>query len=389
MENARISDELDFAAISGWETTAIENHSGIVDNLRNFKSDPRPIRDTLLPVRPVAKQRAMCTALGEAATFDLYLLNDTDKAATGTLSFTAVTPSGKLIKLGEFSAPEWKRDQFSYLVKEAFVTPKLDEEGMYRFKFAISSAPMATQTKEIWVTEPPAMKRVRAVEVGVSGVTPRLRRQLDALGPRLGLNLRDFKAGEKYDVIVSSGLITGVSGTQNSGDTTGLETQPASDTGPVVTITQVGVLEDGILEAVRAGTPLLAIPQADALSDGVAKQLAAAGAFAYNGTVGDYRAPWMGNWYLVRKHPVYEGMPVDQAMGIHYQVPGRQANGLLVDGPGVEIVAAYSRDHDRRIGAGTFTTKLGPGKILYHRVPEMHPVLQARFLANALRWLTS
>ncbi len=43
LENARISDELDFAVISGWETTAIENHSGIVDNLRNFKSDPGPI----------------------------------------------------------------------------------------------------------------------------------------------------------------------------------------------------------------------------------------------------------------------------------------------------------------------------------------------------------
>jgi hypothetical protein len=116
LENARISDELDFAAISGWETTAIENHSGIVDNLRNFKSDPGPIRDTLLPVRPVAKQRAMCTELGEAATFDLYLLNDTDSAATGTLTFSAVTPSGKLIKFAEFPAPEWKCDQFSYFV---------------------------------------------------------------------------------------------------------------------------------------------------------------------------------------------------------------------------------------------------------------------------------
>ena len=135
MENARISDELDFAAISGWETTAIENHSGIVDNLRNFKSDPGPIRDTLLPVRPVAKQRAMCTALGEVATFDLYLLNDTDGAATGTLTFSAVTPSGKLIRFGEWPAPAWTRDQFSYLVKEAFVTPKLEEEGLWRFKF--------------------------------------------------------------------------------------------------------------------------------------------------------------------------------------------------------------------------------------------------------------
>jgi hypothetical protein len=404
MENARISDELDFCAISGWESTAIENHSGIVDNLRNFKSDPTPIRDTLLPVRPVAKQRSMCTALGEAATFDLYLLNDTDAVATGTLSFTAVTPSGKLLRLGEFPAPAWKRDQFSYLVKEGFVTPKLTEEGMWRFKFAISSAPLSTQTKEIWVASPipvspcpvpkgwmegalPGPGPCRNFgKIAVSGIPVALHRQLSAL---IGAAPQEFKSGEKYDAIISSGITPKVSATQNAGDTTGLEAQPASVVGPVVTTAQVGVLADGILETVRAGTPLLAIPQADALSDGVARQLAAAGAFTYNGTVGDFRAPWMGNWYFVRKHPVYAGLPVDQAMGIHYQAKGRESNGLLVDGPGVEIVAAYSRDHDRRIGAGTFTTKLGAGKVLYHRVPEMHPVMQARFLANALRWLTS
>jgi hypothetical protein len=97
----------------------------------------------------------------------------------------------------------------------------------------------------------------------------------------------------------------------------------------------------------------------------------------------------MGNWYFVREHPLYAGLPVNQVMGIHYQVKGRQANGLLVDGPKVEIIAAYSRDHDRRVGAGTFATTLGTTKIIYHRVPDMHPVLQRRFLANALAWLTS
>jgi hypothetical protein len=387
LENARISDELDFAAISGWETTAIENHSGIVDNLRNFKSDPAPISGTLLPVRPIAKQRAMCARLGEAATFDLYLLNDTPHASTGTLTFTAVSPSGKLLKLGEFPAPEWKRDQFSYLVKEAFVTPKLDEMGLWRFRFALSSAHTSTQTTEIWVTEPPAIKRVGAVTVAVSGLIPKVRRDIEALSPRLGISIHDFTAGEKYDAIVISGLAAGVSGTQNSGDTTGLEAQPAGDTGPAMAIKQVGHIDPAILDTVRAGTPLLAIPQADTLSDGVAKQLADAGAFTYKGTVGDYRAPWMGNWYFVRKHALYDGMPVDQAMGVHYQVPGREANGLLVDGPHVEIVAAYSRDHDRRIGAGTFTAKLGSGKIVYQRVPQMHPVLQQRFLSNALQWV--
>lgn len=387
LENARISDELDFAAISGWESTAIENHSGIVDNLRNFKSDPGPIRDTLLPVRPVAKQRAMCTTQGESATFDLFLLNDTSKAVAGTLSFSAVTPSGKLLKLGEFPAPAQTPDVFSYLVKEAFVTPPLTDVGMYRFKFALSSAPGATQTKEIFVTGAVA-KNLAQKQIAVSGISPALRQQLQKLD---GVTVEEFKTGGRYNAIISGGVVTGAAATQNAGETTGQEAPPVR--GAPRRPQQPGALADGIIDAVKAGTPLLAIPQTDALSDGVAKQLAAAGAFIYNGAVGDLRAPWMGNWYFVRKHPLYEGMPVDQAMGIHYQAKGQAANGLLIDrapgGAEVEIIAAYSRDHSRVIGAGTFTTKLGAGKVLYHRVPELQPVLQQQFLANALRWLTS
>jgi len=395
LENARISDELDFAAISGWETTAIENHSGIVDNLRNFKSDPGPIRDTLLPVRPVAKQRAMCTELGEAATFDLYLLNDTDSAATGTLTFSAVTPSGKLIKFAEFPAPEWKRDQFSYMVKEGFVTPKLTEEGMWRFRFALSSVPGSTQTKEIWVasTGKSNAQCNEGRRIAVSGIPPALLSRLKALAVDAGecWIIDEFEVGKKYAAIISGGVVTGAVTTQNAGDTTGLEAQPnGAARRPAA---QTGQIDPAVLQAVRGGIPLLAIPQTDALSDGVAKQLAAAGAFTYSGAVGDVRAPWMGNWYFVRKHPVYDGMPVDQAMGIHYQAKGQAANGLVIDrapgGAEVEIVAGYSRDHSRVIGAGTFTTKLGAGKVLYHRVPEMQPVLQQRFLANALRWLVS
>jgi hypothetical protein len=391
MENARISDELDFCAISGWESTAIENHSGIVDNLRNFKSDPTPIAATLLPVRPVAKQRAMCTQLGKRAVFDLYLLNDTSKPATGTLRFTAITPSGKLLDLISFPAPAQTADVFSYLVQANFATPPLDEEGMYRFKFALSSMPGNTQVKDIWVTDTKADVSCRiGRKVAVSGISPALRKQLEQFGSCF--EIVDFKPGETYAVVISSGLATGVNATQNAGDTTGLEAQPANPAdvvGAVQTTTQLGHIDPAILEAVKAGTALLAIPQADTLSEGVAQQLAQAGAFEYHGTVGDFRAPWMGNWYFVREHPLYAGMPVNQAMGIHYAAKGRESNGLLVDGPGVEIVAAYSRDHDRKIGAGTFTCRLGKGKIVYQRVPELHPVLQQRFLANALSWLTT
>ena len=397
LENARISDELDFAVISGWESTSIENHSGIVDNLRNFKSDPSPIAQTLLPVRPVAKQRSLCLAAGEKATFDLYLLNDTSDPVSGMLDFTAITPSGKLLKLISLPVPAQTADVFSYLIKESFETPALNETGMWRFRCALGSAPASTQTKEIWITQPPLIKRTRSVDIAVSGITPGLRKQLQALAHGHGMNIVDFTPGGKYDLILSSGVTSKVSTKQESGDTTGLEAQPAAkavpgrklEPGEAAEAPQTGHLQQGILDAVRAGTPLLAIPQADALSDGVAKQLADAGAFTYSGNVGDFRAPWMGNWYFVREHPLYAGMPVNQAMGIHYAAKGRQSNGLLVDGPGVEIVVGYSRDHDRRIGAGTFTCKLAGTKIAYQRVPELHPVLQQRFLANAIAWLIS
>ena len=299
-----------------------------------------------------------------------------------------VTPSGNLLQLGEFPAPAQTPDVFSYLIKEAFVTPPLTEVGMYRFKFALSSAPGATQTKEIWVVERESRIIAGAgpFAIAVSGISEALRNQLRQTAPVFSYGLQEFVPGGRYNAIISGGVVTGAATSQNAGEITGLEAQPS---GAARRLQQPGALADGIIEAVKAGTPLLAIPQTDALSDGVAKQLASAGAFTYNGVVGDLRAPWMGNWYFVRNHALYDGMPVNQAMGIHYQAKGQAANGLVVDGPNVEIVAAYSRDHSRVIGAGTFTTKLGAGNIVYHRVPEMQPVMQARFLANALRWVTS
>ena len=402
MENARINDALDFAAISGWESTAIENHSGIVDNLRNFKSDPHLIGDTLQPVSPCAKQRALSIERGQPAIFDLFLFDDSHQPATGTLTFSMITPSNKRIVLKTLPAPmNQTPDQFSYLLEEAFTTPSLTEEGLYRFTFALSSLPLATRTKEIWVTQVTSPDRLCRVgrKVAVSGITPALRKQLEIAGGKGCFVFSDFNPGEQYDLIISSGITSHTHAEGTIGETTGLEATPPKKHGHIPEpgeepqIIALGHLQTGILDAVRAGTPLLAIAQSDPLSDGVAKQLAAAGAFTYHGAVGDFRAPWMGNWYFVREHPLFAGMPVNQAMGGFYQVPGRQSNGLLIDrapnSAEIEVMVGYSRDHDRKVGAGTFSTHLGKGKVLFHRVPAMHTVMQLRFLANALAWLTA
>jgi beta-galactosidase len=79
---------------------------------------------------------------------------------------------------------------------------------------------------------------------------------------------------------------------------------------------------------------------------------------------------------------------VDRAMSIEYQVKGSDSNGLMIDGDGLEIIAAYSRDHDRNIGAGTFTYAGRGRKLLFHRITEMHRVFHRRLLANGIQFLT-
>lgn len=125
----------------------------------------------------------------------------------------------------------------------------------------------------------------------------------------------------------------------------------------------------------------------DGLADGVAKQLSDLGLFNYAGQVGNLRAPWMGNWNYLRAHPLHAGIPSDTAMSVLHQVEGQPSNGLIVDGDGVEVICAYSRDHDRYNGASSFIAKKDGMRVLFHRLPDMGGPLQKRWLANAVAWL--
>lgn len=375
MENVRICEANDMAAISGWESTAMENHSGLVDNFRDFKADPKAISDSLLPVRPVAKQHQLVLALGDKATFDIYLLNDSHKSIGGKLILTSSDPSGVNLRIAEFDAPTLQPDHFSYLLKEGFATEALNKEGRWRFRLQLEDHSATTFERELLVVAP-VPKSFRPIKVGIASLAPSMDAQLRMI-PKL--QIESFKAGQKYDVILASG------GSLDAEKNLAVDAEGAykPGSGPVKEFT----LPNEVLEAVRQGTPLLACTPSEGQAIGVARQLAQAGAFRFNGMVGPSRASWMGSWYFVREHALYDGLPTNQAMSIHYQVKGGGSNGWIVEGENVEIIAAYSRDHDRKIGAGTLTAKLNGTSIVMHQITDMQPVLHRRFLANSLAWL--
>lgn len=379
-DNIRIGDSVDIAAISGWETTAIENHSGIVDNLRYFKADPEIIRRSLLPVRPCAKQRRLAYAVGERAELDLYLFNDTSKPAPGKLHVSLISPDGGEWSVTSLTIPKHEPDVFSVLVAEKVPLSAFYRAGFWTVRVRHSDERIPAFERDFWVV-PPASPLSREIRIGLSGVAQSLRKQLAAV---TGVVFEDFKPGERYDGIIASGLKADEIARRQVGEQTGLEAQPKAGEKPVLVL---GELPAEVLEAVKAGTPILALVPEDGLADGVAKQLSALGLFTYEGQVGNLRAPWMGNWNYLRAHPLFQGIPSDCATSVHHQVEGQPSNGLLVEGEGVEIIAAYSRDHDRKNGAATMIARTQGMHAVVHRMPDMVQPLQHRFLENAVRWL--
>ena len=374
MENVRISDETDMSAISGWESTAMENHSGLVDNFRDFKSDPRAIGESLLTVRPVAKQRRLVLAPGEKAAFDIYLLNDSDRSTGGELVFTLTGPDGRVVLEKRFPAPAYEKDRLSYLVQEGLESDPLTQDGIWRSRLALTGRPEATHERELLVVGVPAAG-ARTLKVGLVEVPAGVAAQIASLP---GIESAPYAPGGAWDVVVFSG----------GGEAAA---KPAATDLDGADVARVAAAQAGLsaelVAAVKAGLPLLALPSTPGQVSGLAHQLAAEGAFRFQGMVGTSRASWMGAWYFVRAHPLYEGMPVNQAMGFHYQVKSGGADGWRVEGDGVEIVAGYARDHDRHLGAGTLTAKLGSTRLVLHQILGMHPALHRRFLANALRYL--
>ena len=501
IETARLSESNDILTISGWESTAIENHSGLVDNLRNFKGDPALIAPYLAPLLPVLKSRASILAVGAKATVDFYLINETTLPAKGPLRLTLMDPKGKSAEIGSYPVPTYVPDQFVYPIQMAISTPALAVPGQYTLTATLGGAQNSVRLLAVQVARPD----LPPTRIGVLGGNSReVQTQLEAF-PQL--NAEPYRENESYDLVIAAPRGNGrvvpfnngtvISNTEDpalynssicghggqlSFHFYGLPSGPAKvslyfcekdvwraglrrfdvqingqvvaqnldvfeetggqniamvktytvdapqgsvhisvprsskneaffnaikiEAGQKVITTmcggenytdkagllwkpyeQAGVLTDSLLQRVREGMPLLVLAGDESAADVAVRELGEAGAFKYGGTVSTARAPWMGSWVFVRAHPLYAGLPVNEVIKGDYQVPFDSCFGVLIDGPGVKIVAAYSRDHDCKIGAATFTAGLGKGSIVFQALTGMHPIMGERWLGNAIELL--
>jgi beta-galactosidase len=523
IENCRMSDPVDYIVVSGWESTNIENHSGIVDALRNFKSNPDIMKKACEPQVLVVRPRKFILAKGDKAIVDVHLINETGLKGKYELTLIAASEKdGRQLFNNSVEVDVIGGDTYGQLLHSSFEFP-VDAEGfikldaaLYRHGDSNSSKLVSTEKilcvdvtgggavpSRVLVVEPnDQIKRALHEFFGVEAVSQDSNQPFDAIvvarrsskvtmdrftsfyaqgaqdqklyyqgvdipegvdaytfdnlapgGCDVELGFRDNWCWEQgrslldialngqtviksLDVFKESGgenhvlvkrikfnvadgklvlsipkkiknsavLLDTIKVTDSAGriqaincggdeytDSTGLVwlAEPNPDSTPID-------LSHYLERVKRDGTTLVLWPEDSASAENFAKALDKADILEFEGMIGQNRASWMGSWYFVRQHKLFEGLPTDCVMDWRYQTQWQENNGMLIWSPDMEVAAGYGRDHYHKPGIAACVIPYGRGKIVLFGLPQlvtalydnqraMNTVITRRLLGNALR----
>lgn len=493
LENGRISDNNDCMVISGWESTSIENHSGIVDSHRYTKGDPKFVSYYCRPLHLAIKSRHLVIETGESLVTDLHIVNEVGVSGPAEVDFSVVGPGGRSLHTRTIPVRITGGEVYGELLAAGIETKCYDKPGYYTLRAILrqDGKKLVEGREDVFVVDntPPAIKAKGAI-MDYAG------RAKSFLASR-GLALPDyFHDLPKLDYIIAAGeSAAGVHGnTQRTDGPIGNTTDPTlyrtqvegDDQDFWVVITDIpngryqvtlkfaeltienpgervfdlaindktvlkclDVLKEtggrfraldktveadvtdhkmriwspriergwAILNAflisgedVKVGVNCQGPAYTDASGfrwsgnweadtlrsdmvrrvkedgttlifwtagpDSIAETVEEMGRreiLKYEGRVDRGSTSWMGCWTAVREHPLLKGLPVNTAVNWEYQMTG--SGGFIVDGPGVEWISAYGRDHSRKIGTSLFTVPYGKGQIIVNCLEDPYGVL--------------
>ena len=490
VENGRISDPVDCMVVSGWESTTIENHSGLVDCHRYLKGDPELISYYCRPLHLAIKSRHLVIECGDPLVTDLHIVNELAVHGDAQVTFDVSGPDGKTLESRGYPVKIAGGNVFGGLLVAGIETRVYDAPGYYTLKAVLrqAGATVVEGREWIFVTDSrsagtPATGAIRDYdglaksflagrgvriedywptlgkldyiimagdsEAGVHGGTQRTDQAientsddilyqtqveqypddfwaivndipngryevtlkfaelaLDAPGMRVfDLAINDKTVLSDFDIFKAAGSrfraldrvfeievtdhrikITSPRTAKNaavlnafriSGEGVTISVncqgpQYTDSTGAIWSGNWKGVdFPEDVFRRVREdGTTLVFWTNGPDLGERVLRSMDAREIVKLSGSVGNGRMPWMGCWTAVREHPLLKGLPVNTALNWEWQTSG--GNGFIVDGDGVEWIAAFGRDHDRNIGASLATVPYGKGEIIVNCIGDCY-----------------
>lgn len=386
IEQSRFDDTMDGLVVSGWESTAIDNHSGLLDNHRFFKGDPKVIASATKPEVLVVQARRVIVPKGEKAVVDFYLVNEVGRRGAHRLKIVARRPDGSVAFSKEETVQVTGGEVYGQPMVQGIEIPA-DAAGMLTVEATLvapNGSGALTKREPIEVVDVAGgavLGKVAVVENGdevastlrdVWGVTPT---GLDAPG---------------LQAIVLAPKATGHD--QNSAP------KPSDE------------MFIKALERVKNdGVRLVLWPDDNFRAENFVRQLREQRVTTGGESVGNLNAPWFGSWFFVRKHWLFDGLPTDCALDWRHGVSafnaptwlrdepgGSVTNGYMMDAPGMEAVVGFGADHSTKVGTSACVIPYGKGQIVLMCLPQqvrslkpgefaMSQTVARRLLGNALR----
>jgi beta-galactosidase len=398
VEQTRMANANDGIVISGWESTTIDNHSGLVDNHRFFKGDPKIIAEACQPEVLVIQPRHVIVAKGETNLVDIFLINEVNRTGPQTLEFTAKRPDGSIFLSKEKSVNAKGGDTYGQLLAEAIEIPAADAAGMLTLEATLtpqngsfSTLQRTGQVEVIDVAGAPIFKNVAVIEPDQE-VENTLRDVFHVTPTRFSVTA----TSNHLDAIVLASKFN-----RQDLDNAGSLKNPSEISSEVFKAALDRVRDDG--------TRLVLWPDNNRVAEAFARELGKLNVVKYSGNVGNLNAPWFGSWNFVRKHWLLDGLPADCAMDWRYGVSafngpewlqekprGSVTDGYLIDAPDMEVFVGFGADHNTNVGVAGCVIPCGKGEIIFYSLPQMvtslqpgnyaiHPAVDQRLLGNALR----
>jgi hypothetical protein len=118
LENARICNNVDYIVLSGWESTTIDDHSGMVDSLRQLKADPALIHQASEPEVLVVRSRHSVLAKGDTAVVDVHQINERNLTGSWRLAVAASMAGHEPFFQAEYPVQLMGGETFAQLLKQ-------------------------------------------------------------------------------------------------------------------------------------------------------------------------------------------------------------------------------------------------------------------------------
>jgi hypothetical protein len=389
VEQTRMDNANDGLAISGWESTTIDNHSGLVDNHRFFKSDPKIIAEACQPEVLVIKPRHVIVAKGEPNLVDIFLINEVNRNGQQDLKLTAKRPDGSAAFSVAKTVKAQGGDQYGQLLAEAIEIPAADQAGMLELQATLTPQDGAFTT----------LQNTGQVEV------------IDVSGAPVFQNVAVMEPGQEVDKTLRDVFHVNPAKLAEVPDSSHLDALvlASKSNHPDLNDTDREVFKKALARVHDDGTRLVLWADNNRAAEAFAKQLGQQNVVTYAGSVGNLNAPWFGSWNFVRKHWLLDGLPVNCAMDWRYGVSafngpewlkekpgGTVTDGYLLDAPGMEVAVGFGADHNTKVGVAGCVIPYGKGQIVFYSLPQLvtslepgnnaiHPAVAQRLLGNAIR----